>query len=277
MEGRAVVDLFHNAGFDAMDFGFFNQKFYGVHTDSEEWKQYFLDIRAYAEEKGMIFNQAHAPFPSSVDDPIRNEEIFQNIVRSMKNASYLGIKTTIVHPMQHLRYYDDGAPERLFEMNMEFYNKLKPYCEEYNIKVALENMWQNQGGRKISHSTCSTPEEFIRYIDELNSDWFVACLDTGHACLVCEDVAEFIRKLGKKRLKALHVHDVDGLDDSHMLPGYGIINWNQVTAALKEIGYEGDFTFEVSRFLSRLPEETAPYAVKYTESVGRYLMKKIQE
>ena len=32
----------------------------------------------------------------------------------------------------------DGVPEQLFEINMDFYNRLKPYCEEYGIKVALE-------------------------------------------------------------------------------------------------------------------------------------------
>ena len=50
---------------------------------------------------------------------------------------------------------------------MKFYKSLIPYCEEYGIKVAVENMWQYPG--MISHSTCSRPEEFIRYIDELDS------------------------------------------------------------------------------------------------------------
>ena len=30
---------------------------------------------------------------------------------------------------------DEGNPEKLFEYNMEYYKKLVPYCEEYNIKV----------------------------------------------------------------------------------------------------------------------------------------------
>ena len=153
LDGKEVVDLFANAGFDAMDFGFFNRKFCNAHTDSAEWKTYFCDIRKYAEEKGMVFNQAHAPFPSSDADPLRNEEFFNDITRSMRNASYLGIKNVIVHPVQHLCYHDEGVPERLFEMNMEFYNRLKPYCEEYDVRVALENMWQLSAPNKVDHST----------------------------------------------------------------------------------------------------------------------------
>lgn len=277
LDGKEIVDLFAEAGFDAIDFGFFNSRFYGADPNTCENEEYFLELKKYADEKGIVFNQAHAPFPSSVDDPEKTREIFFNIVRSMRNAACLGAKCIIVHPMQHLYYCEEGAPETLFEMNMKFYNALKPYCEKYNIKVAIENMWKISGGSKIDHSTCSKPDEFIRYLDALDSEWFVGCLDTGHACLVCEDIPNFIRKLGKGRLKALHVHDVDGINDTHTLPGYGVINWDRVTKALKEIDYDGDFTFELTRFLSRLPRPTVPAALKYAESMGRYLMSKITD
>ena len=86
---------------------------------------------------------------------------------------------------------------------MEFYRSLIPYCEEYNIKVALENMWQYP--RTISHSTCSRPAEFVKYMDELNNPCFVACLDVGHAMLVKEKPDDMIRALGGQRLQALHM------------------------------------------------------------------------
>ena len=56
-------------------------------------------------------------------------------------------------------YADRGVPEKLFGINMEFYRRLIPYCKEYNIRVAVENMWQYP--RTVSHSTCSKPEEFV--------------------------------------------------------------------------------------------------------------------
>jgi len=271
------VELMHKAGFDAMDF-YFNgsAEYYNEETDSIAFKERFLKLRAMAEERGMCFNQAHAPFGSSYPDEERTKQRFREIIRSMRNASYLGIDTIVVHPMQHLTYAEPGVPEQLFEINMKFYERLIPYCEEYQIKVALENMWQMPYGRKINHSTCSTPEEFVRYLDELNSDLFVACLDIGHACLVCEDPAAFIRKLGSKRLKALHVHDVDGMEDSHTIPYYGVVNWDEVMAALKEIKYQGDFTFEVGgQYLNPLPKELMPAALKNLVENGRFLMSKM--
>ncbi len=274
---EGAVDFMAEAGFDAIDFAFFtDQQYYNAETDSEAFRKRFSELRKRAEDRGLFFNQAHAPFPSSRIDPERTEEIFSDIVRSLRNASYLGVPTIIVHPMQHLQYRDVGSPEALFEMNMDFYNRLKPYCEAYGIKVAVENMWQ-RNDQKIVHSTCSRPEEFKRYLDALDSEWFVGCLDIGHTALVCEDPADFIRALGHDRLKAIHLHDNDGLRDSHTLPYFGTINWNEVMKALKEIDYQGNLTFEIGGAFSRLPNELLPSAYAHMVTTGKQLIKIFEE
>ena len=71
-----------------------------------------------------MFNQSHAPFPSTVTDELKNEEILAHITTAMKHASLLGIKTIIVHPCQHIQHADDNNAEILFEYNMNFYKKL---------------------------------------------------------------------------------------------------------------------------------------------------------
>lgn len=273
---KEAIQMMAAAGFDAIDFPFYEEKYCAPETDSAEWKERFLSFRAAAEEKGIFFNQAHAPFPTSSHDAGRSEERFKGVVRAMRNASYLGVPVIVVHPGQHLVYRTEGVPEQLFEMNMEFYNRLLPYCEEYNIKIAVENMWQRTD-RKISHSTCSRPEEFVRYMETLNDSRFVACLDIGHACLVCEELDEFIEKLGNRHLKALHVHDVDGIIDSHTLPYYGIVDWDRVMKALAKIHYDGQLTYEAGNFVSHLPNELIPSALRHMVETGRYLIKKFDE
>lgn len=273
-----VIDIMVEAGFDAIDFGFFKEQYYNEGTDGAAGKEKFLNLRKYAEDKGIYFNQAHAPFPTSTKEDKETEEIFKDVVRSMRNASYLGIKDIVVHPKQHLTYMDDGVPEQLFEQNVEFYNKLKPYCEEYNIRVCLENMWQGYrfiGGWRVVDSVCSKPDEFIRYVDALDSKWFGACLDIGHCMLVHEKPADFIRKLGN-RLVALHVHDVDGMDDLHTIPYHGGMgDWDNIAKALREINYTGDFTMEVVYFLEKLPLELYPVASKMIAETGRHIANKI--
>ena len=138
-----TMELASEAGFDALDFSFMDDpRFYDESSDIE----FFKDLKSKAAQFGLVFNQAHAPFPSSTDDPVKTEEIFKNITRSMRNAAALGVKNIVVHPCQHLDYVDNK--QQLFEINMKFYNRLVPYCEEYGIKVALENMWKRYGGTK---------------------------------------------------------------------------------------------------------------------------------
>ncbi len=269
-----TVDMLAEAGFTALDFGFFNARYYAKDLDG----RFFTELRKKAEDKGLVFNQAHAPFPSGVGKPDRDEEIFADIVRSMKNASLLGAKNIVVHPVQYLVYANDGVPEKLFELNVAFYNRLKPYCEEYGIRVAVENMWQDKelAGRcdtRIGHSTCSTPAEFIRYMDALDSKSFTACLDLGHAMLVHEKPEDFIRALGHDRLGALHVHDTDGNRDLHTLPFYGGMGyWDRITDALRDIGYVGDLTYEAENFLAPLPKELYGAASRFMAEVGTYLI-----
>jgi len=277
MPTEDAINLMADAGFDAIDFSFhISEEYYGECTDGEVGKEKFKAWRALAESRGLVFNQAHAPEGSSFKDMDRTVQRFHDIRRAIRNASYLGIDVVVVHPVQHLEYCEPGVPEQLFEWNMQFYNALKPYAEEYGVRIGVENMWQQPGGLKIDHSTCSRPEEFIRYVDTLNSPVFVACLDLGHTPLVGEDPANFIRALGKDRLKALHVHDVDGKADLHTLPFQSKTNWDSVCAALKEIDYEGDFTYEAGAFCTRIPTELLPSAAKFMVDTGRYLIGKIK-
>lgn len=261
-----TIDMLADVGFEALDFSATAEEFC---TDVHD-KYYYEELKKRACDKGVIFNQAHAPHPSSYIDAEKNTERFKALVTSMKNASYLGVETIIVHPAQHLEFHIPGNPEILFEYNMEFYRKLIPYCEEYGIKIATENMWQYPG--MISHSTCSRPDEFVRYVDGVSSKWLVACFDIGHSVLVREQSDEFIRKLGKDRLKCLHVHDVDGIDDSHTFPFMGIAHWDSIMKSLAEIGYTGDLTFEVGHPLVNIPKALVPHYARLLCETGKYLV-----
>jgi sugar phosphate isomerase/epimerase len=160
---------------------------------------------------------------------------------------------------------------------VEFYGKLMPYCEKFDIKIATENMWQYDDKRKIIiESTCGTPEEFNRYVDAVNNENLVACLDLGHCGLIGEDAAYMIRTIGHDRLQALHVHDNDHLHDSHTAPYCGKMDWDAIAQALADIDYTGVFTFEADDFYSSYPDEFFPTCAKFLHDIGRLLISKIE-
>ena len=273
-----TIKLIKEAGFDAFDIALvgplqdpenpFNQ---------DNFREYTRNLKAYADELGIRCNQSHAPScPSSTGDPEKDEYIFQQIVRSMEISSILGAKIVVVHPKQHLCYAEHA--EELFQMNVEFYRRLIPYCEKFNIKVATENMWQfNPASMAITDSTCSRAWEFCKYVDAIDSDWIVACLDIGHASLVGADIPAFIHALGNKRLQALHVHDTNLKEDTHTIPFMANIDYMAVAKALGEIDYQGDFTYEAFAYYDNIPVPLYPAAAKFKHEIGRFLLSEIEK
>jgi len=272
--GEECVRILAKAGFDAADVSFFGMEEGEGIWCGHGWREYALRLKETGMECGLGFEQAHAPFPSSLGKEPYDTEIRKWIIRSMEAASLMGVKNIVVHPIQHLNYMKNR--EQLFEASVEFYRSLIPYCEEFNIRVCAENMWQYDDRRKIIvDSVCSCPEEFNRMLDELDSPWIAGCLDLGHCALVGREPADFIREMGKDRLRALHVHDVDYVDDCHTMPFMESLDWNAVTCALGEIGYEGNLTFEADSFLAKMPKELMPEASRLMAKTGRYLIGRI--
>lgn len=272
----AAIRILAQAGFDAIDWSFHGM----TDVDScvwwhDDWKEYAQHLKDMAAECSITFRQAHAPFPTSKGEEPFDTVVMQRIRRSMEVAAFLGIQYIIIHPRQHLPYAKNK--QLLWEENLELYRSLIPLCEELNIHVCTENMWQYDNNRQvIVDSVCAPPEEFCGLLDAIDSPWIVGCLDIGHCALTGHDPADFIRAMGPKRLKALHVHDVDYRSDKHNMPFMEKLDWESVCAALGEIGYEGDFTFEADNFLYKFPNELKADAAALMAKTGRYLISRVE-
>lgn len=269
--------ILKDAGYDALDASLFamsttpQSPLYG-----EGWREYAENLKKLSDEIGIPFNQSHVPFVFNWKNPNEFEERFMPLnIRGLIVSGILGVKTAIVHPYHYGEYF--GHEEEIFERNMKFYRDLLPYAKEYGVKIAIENMWRNEPKRKyICPSACGTAKDLARYIDTLDDDTFVACLDLGHCGLVGEEAQDAIRILGHDRLKALHVHDNNYREDTHTLPMMSMMEWDEICKALADIKYDGDFTFEADAFLRYVPKDFKPTACKFMADTGRYLISKIE-
>lgn len=279
-----AIKLLAKAGFDALDYSMFgfaaSNKNHPLRTES--YREYAQSLRKTADEYNVIFNQSHAPFPSYIQYPSKeqaemgyNEIIVYAIIKAMEVTSILGGKIIIVHPISLLNHsYLEQK-----EFNMNFYNNLLPYCKKFNVKIALENMWTwDDTEKRVTPGVCSPPHEFADYLDSLDKDWFCACLDIGHAEMQgtgALSAVELINTLGHDRLKSLHIHDNDKIGDLHNLPFiYNKINWDEIMKTLKHINYGGELTFEADNFLTGFPVELYLNASSLMIDVGRYFIKK---
>ena len=261
------------AGFDALDYSMFRMQEDDYILNQPSYLEHVLEVKKIAESYGKYFNQAHAPFPSfKVGEDTYNTVILEKIKRSIEIAGTLGAKNIVIHPT----YYGKDSRRNL-ELNAEFYNNLIPLCKEYNIKIACENMFGRDRRRHcIIPNICSVGEEFRAMMDMLDPKYFTACVDIGHAGLVGTTAPEMLRTLGHDYVGCLHVHDNDYLEDRHCPPYFFDLDWEEITQALADIDYKGDFTFESDDFLVNFPDEVFPAAYKLLHDIGRSLIKKIE-
>ena len=222
------AEIYAQAGFDALDYALTDMVRDSSEFNGNGYSDAAINIRREAARYGLVINQTHAPFTFRYEqwsnEKIYSETVYPRLVRSLEISAIMGAEVVVMHPLHHFFPYR-GREEEIFELNMSFYRSLMPYCKEYGIKVGIENMWQDDCLRgTIVHDTCSRKEEFIRYIDTLDSEYMVACLDTGHIGLPqcqSDEVQDVIMALGHDRLGALHVHDNSYRRDDHALPLFG--------------------------------------------------------
>lgn len=230
----------------------------------EELKERMLHERKLIEDGGMTVSQTHSPFDYNLGcswmDPVKREKFWRVQIQSIKATAYLGAPYMVVHALAipGRRGGIDGVEhyETAKKYNIEFFRFLEPYLKEYDVKIAIENLFTSDHVLdRMGACNCSKAEDIIDYIDTLDSDRFVACLDTGHAMLCSQDPVDMIYKFGKKYLHVLHVHDNLTINDDHMFPGGGRCDWYRLGKALNDIGYEGVFSYEIGN----------PYGVKFPE------------
>ena len=267
---HAAVEAMLDAGYPALDISLFGNNGFML---AEDWRDTAKALRAKAEVRGAVFNQAHAPFGGGYEHYTKN--LIPTFPRVFEFCEELGVRQIVVHPLQQGRYY--GRERELFDMNMDFYRSLIPLSDKHGIKIAIENMWQTHPvTHRICDDVCANPHELAAYFDTLNDpEHFTVCLDIGHVALCGREPQDAIRVLGHDRLGALHVHDVDYINDLHTIPYLGRVNWSAVVDALADIRYKGEFTMESDAFLARYPNDFLPTATKFMADTTKYLAEKL--
>lgn len=255
-----TIDIFSEAGFEGIDFNADLEEYYSdVHNEA-----FYKNIKKYANAKGIVFAQTHAPFGSSFTDATKTKQRFSEIVKSMKHSAWLGADMIVIHPCKHIDYKENNNYSLMMEYNLDFYKKLIPYAEEYDIKIAIEN---------IGGSITETPKGLLELIHLLDNEVFTVCYDVGHANICGQDPADMIKALGK-HIGCTHIHDNDGIHDSHTLPYYGKIDWERVMKAFAEVRYNGNLNYEAGIFVDRVPIDLRKESAKYMATVGKYLIER---
>jgi sugar phosphate isomerase/epimerase len=158
-----------------------------------------------------------------------------NLREEIGFAAVVGARTLVVHPVCL------GLVHRRDRLDPAEIARIAGYGAARGVRLALENVrdtiWALD---RVLDAIGDDPEETNVGI----------CIDVGHALLSSDagdsPVRAYLERY-RDQLAHLHVHDNDGVDDGHSVPGEGLLAWGALAATLCELGYAGPAVLEVQR------------------------------
>ncbi len=252
-EGYNRLDKMKEHGYDCVDFniGDIYTPLYQKLTD-EEYFDYMRKVKADFDAAGIEIFQVHGPdcFPPPNETEEKRQWHFELKAKAIKACPILGCKYLVTHCIAPWNWNGNPDPQLLWDINKDFFARLAKVGEEYGVTVCLETLpWPDLNVTK--------PEDIKRLIEEIDSPYFQACLDTGHCNAIKISPAEAARTLGKY-IKTTHIHDNDAEGrDRHWIPYVtrdNKTNWAELKEALREIGYEGTINLECTVDSKQIPE-----------------------
>ena len=235
-------------GYECMDYGDFCYTERPLFQVSErEFERILTEQKKILDGEGILVSQTHGPWRCPMQDKTEEDraERFEKMAKSIRGTAILGCRHMVIHNIMP-QGSTDTDPDYVKVINQEYFGRLCEVAKEYDVVIDLENM-------PFLKQCLAKPEDTLAFIKSMNTPYMRMCFDTGHCLVWGIQPGDAVRLIGKEYLSTLHVHDNDGKRDLHWLPGTGVGEWEDFTAALLEIGFEGTLSLET--FVKNVPEE----------------------
>ena len=239
----APIRYLDGTGFRHLDLSMYRTVYPGSPwvSPGDGWKREIEACAAEAEKYGFDFCQAHSPDGVHFEEGEARDALILATRRSIEACAMLKIPHTVIHAAVC------GPDEDVFrEKNIAFYRFFAEDAERFGVDLLAENSAE-QWSPEYFLRTGAEMRAFVEAagIPRLHLNW-----DIGHGNVQGCGQYEDILAMGGE-LRALHVQDNFGTNDSHLMPMMGTVNFDDVIRGLLDSGYGGDFTFEGCNSLRR--------------------------
>ncbi len=262
---RAGFLFYKEAGLDAVDFGTTL-----LDLTSDGWRPQVEQILKDSEEIGIRPEMGHLPFLGGIS---KNEAVMEDFKLKVHNAidaaAALGIEYAVLHPNAANMPMRKYVHKEQLDATMDLLAPFAEHADRVGLNLVLENMRVVPGLMHV-HRFGQSPDEICEVADALGMG---ICWDFGHANISGLKQSEALAYVGK-RLKVIHVNDNGGIEDEHILPFTGNVDWKDAMHGLALAEYEGLFNFELN--LSRVPAAMRKIYTAYVLEAAKELMSYIE-
>jgi L-ribulose-5-phosphate 3-epimerase len=229
--GKTIMEKFQAAKLAGFD---------GVEVDSHLDRTEVLKAR---ELTGLrihsVCDSRHWKSPLSSPDAQVRQEGVEALKVALEDANTYGADAVLLVPG---RVTDSISYDDCWNRSVEEIKKAIPAAEKLNVKIAVENVWNN---------FLLSPLEAARYIDQFQSNSVGAYFDCGNI-LAYGWPEQWIKILGK-RIAKVHIKEYSRkiADSEGKSAGFrvklreGDVNWAAVMKALDDSGYHGWTSIEM--------------------------------
>ncbi len=213
----------------------------------------------YAKSIGMKIEQGHLWLKVKICSDDKAVEILGDWFELFEA---IGIKNAVLH-CDSIIGKPELSKEEIYNENVKTLKIIAEKLKGKNLKICLENL------RVI----CGTSDELLKIVEDVGSDSFGICLDTGHLNLKKEKMEsqrQFILN-ANDRLWALHLNDNEGETDQHLMSFCrGNVDFKEIFESLKEIGFNGIYNFEIPGE-NKAPIEVRGYKLRFVKKAFEYM------
>jgi sugar phosphate isomerase/epimerase len=127
--------------------------------------------------------------------------------------------------IQHIGVGDEEFSEHKIDAAFSSLEEINLFARQRGVEVLLENI----------PNSLSSAERLLLFLETTHLD-LNFCIDVGHANM--HEGVDTAFRLMKSRIRSTHIHDNNGVDDSHLFPLVaegGTIDWNRAMDSLRSI------------------------------------------
>ncbi|CEI80497.1 L-ribulose-5-phosphate 3-epimerase UlaE [Oceanobacillus oncorhynchi] len=248
-----VLEYSKEAGFETVELNVNPSGGIGLTVDSssDDAKKIKSLIETYDLEIKSISTALLWQFPLSSPDEAVRAQGRAIVEKQIELATAMDVDTVLVVPgivSEEVTY------DQCYQRSQKELRKVLPLAEKHQVHIGIENVW---------NKFLLSPLEMSRYVDELDSEYAGVYFDIGNV-LQFGYPEQWIRILGSRICK-VHVKDFNTSVGN--ITGFvpllaGDVNWQAVSKALKELGYKGPLTAELSPYkldTKALADDTAKH------------------
>jgi sugar phosphate isomerase/epimerase len=154
----------------------------------------------------------------TITEPVKSKRVpmVDEIKRAIEIAEYVPFRFLI----QHIGVSGEEFDLHKVDAAFNALDELRVFARPLGVEILLENI----------PNDLSTPERLNQFneITHINMNYV---FDTGHAHM--NGGVECAFRTMKSRIRSTHVHDNNGIDDAHLFPFEGGVDWKAAMQALR--------------------------------------------